>query len=148
MNTVILLFTGVVGAIWTFHVNEHLKYGPVRASALLSLLVGLLFYFFPNVLNPYLTQNIPVVFCGAGFMGMVSSKVVSYYFTLFVAGILFVVIYLNASLFFKGYGGALGTSASIALMGTLGLAAFISKYRLYERMLLLSRRIFGKGKDG
>ena len=144
MNTIILLLTGIVGAICTFHVNEHLKYGPVRASALLSLGVGLLFYFFPNVLNPYLTRNIPVVFTGSSFIGMVSSNVVSYYFTLFIAGILFVVIYLNASLFFKGYGGALGTSASIALMATLGLATFISKYRIYERMLLLKRRIFGK----
>ena len=144
MNTALLLLTGISGALLTFYVNEHLKYGPVRASALLSLLLGLFFYAFPHALNPYLTKNIPLVFIGASFIGMVSAKVASHFLTRSVAGILFVVIFLNASAFFRGYGGALGTSASIALMATLGVAAFLSKHRVGKRMVLLGRKILGK----
>ncbi len=144
MNTAVLVLTGMLGAASTFYVNEHLKYGPVRASALLSLVVGLLFYWFPNALNPYLTRNIPLVFAGSTFIGMVSSSVVSRYSTLILAGLLFVVIYLNASGFFKGYGGALGTAASIALMAALGFTALLSKRKIQRKGLFLLKYISGK----
>jgi len=116
MNELIILITGIVGATLTFYVSEQLKQGPVRSSALLSLIIGLFFYFFPELFNDYLTKNIPLVFIGASFIGMVSAKVKINYLSLAIAGCLFSIIYLNKSDFFDGYGGALGAMAFIALL--------------------------------
>lgn len=79
METSILFLTGIISALLTYVVNNKYKQGAVRASAGLSLLVGLFFYFFPEIFIPYLTKNIPIVFIGATFIGMVSSKILSSY---------------------------------------------------------------------
>jgi hypothetical protein len=66
-------------------------------------------------------KNIPLVFIGTSFIGMVSSKVQGSYFRLAVAGILFSSVYINKSHFFQGFGGALGTLAFISLLTTMGV---------------------------
>ncbi|MGB1205195.1 MAG: hypothetical protein ACPG5B_06085 [Chitinophagales bacterium] len=129
MNNIIIILTGIVGTILTFYVSEQLKQGAVRASALLSLIVGLFFYCFPEILNTYLTKNIPLTFIGASFVGMISSKKMTNYGLLTLSGIIFSIIYINQSIFFDGYGGALGTSAFIALLATLGISAFFQKLK-------------------
>ncbi|MDH7914547.1 hypothetical protein [Winogradskyella sp. SYSU M77433] len=127
MNTFILIITGILGAVLTFYISENKKQGAVRASALLSLIVGLFFYCFPELLNPYLTKHIPIVFVGTSFIGMVSSKTVANQKTIALAGILFTIIYINKNEVFEGYGGALGTMAFIALLASMGFVVFISK---------------------
>jgi hypothetical protein len=124
IDTCILLCAGVVAATGTFLVSERLRQGPVRASAGLSLLVAGLFYFFPHSLDPYLVKNIPIIFIGASFIGMVSARLHPGYLRLAVAGIIFCTLYLNTSRFFTGYGGALGTAASISLLAILSLPVF------------------------
>ena len=74
MNIILIILASILGATLTFYVSEALKQGPVRASALLSLIIGLFFYYFPDILNVYLTKNIPLVFIGASFIGMASQK--------------------------------------------------------------------------
>ncbi|PRX44382.1 hypothetical protein [Salegentibacter salegens] len=122
MEISILFLTGIISAILTYVVNNKYKQGAVRASASLSLLVGLFFYSFPDIFNPYLTKNIPIVFIGATFIGMVSSKILPSYLLVGFSGFIFSIIYLNASPFFKGYGGALGTTAAISVLVSLSLA--------------------------
>ena len=137
MEISILFFTGIISAILTYVVNNKYRQGAVRASAGLSLLVGLFFYFFPELFSPYLTKNIPIVFIGATFIGMVSSKILPSYLLVGFSGFIFSIIYLNASPFFKGYGGALGTTAAISVLVSLSLAVVsksekikkIKKYR-------------------
>ncbi|WP_405246030.1 hypothetical protein [Cellulophaga sp. Asnod2-G02] len=141
MNTLVIIITGILGATLTFYFNEHLKQGPVRSSAMLSLIVGLLFYLFPELLNPFLTKNIPVVFIGGSFIGMISFKAKGTYVILVIASIIFSCIYLNKSQFFNGYGGALGNSAFIALLITMGVSMlFFKRNRLTSRILLARRR--------
>ncbi len=123
----IIVLTGVLGATLTFYVSEELKQGPVRASALLSLIVGLFFYCFPNALSTYLTINIQIVFIGTSFIGMVSSHAMKSYKRLAVAGSLFSIIYINSNNLFEGYGGALGALALIALLATMGTSTVLSK---------------------
>jgi drug/metabolite transporter (DMT)-like permease len=127
MNDLILILIGVLGAILTFYVSESLKQGAVRASALLSLIVGAFLYAFPTVLNAYLTQNVPIVFMGTSFIGMVSAQVTRSYRLLAIAGGLFGIIYIHKSYFFDGYGGALGTLACVTLLFTLSVYARILK---------------------
>ncbi|WP_072551984.1 hypothetical protein [Christiangramia salexigens] len=124
---VILLFTGILSAILTHILNNHFKMGPVKASALLSFPIGLFFFFFPNILSPELTKEIPLVFFGASFIGMVSFKVLGNYIYLILAALVFVLIYYLGSPFFKGFGGALGTTAAISVLVSVGLYQLIKQ---------------------
>jgi len=116
MNEAIIIITGILGATLTYYVSDRLKQGPVRASATLSLIVGLFFYSLPNLLSPFLTESIPIVFIGATFIGMVSSKAKVNFLHMAIAGSLFGLLYINRSTYFDGYGGALGALAFIALL--------------------------------
>lgn len=147
MNDLILISVGALGAMFTFYVNESLKQGAVRASALPSLIVGFFFYAFPEILDPYLTKNIPLVFIGTSFIGMVSAQVTKSYGLLAVAGVLFGIVYINKSYFFDGYGGALGTLACIALLATLGIYdRGTESIKTIKGVWIVKKDIF-KGKD-
>jgi len=133
METLIIFITAIAGVILTFVSITHLKQGAIKASAGLSIIVGLFFYAFPVTLSPFLTHNIPLVFMGASFVGMVSDKIVHNYWSLTFAGIIFSVLYLNTGSYFEGFGGALGTTASISvivMMGTGLLQRRLKKQRL------------------
>jgi len=130
MEQAILIVTGIVSAILTYLVNNKYEQGAVRASAGLSLLVGLFFYIFPEIFTAYLTKNIPIVFIGATFIGMVSSKVLHNVYLIAIAGFVFALIYLNTSHYFKGYGGALGTTAAISVLVSLSLALVAKSKRI------------------
>jgi hypothetical protein len=64
-------------------------------------------------------KNIPLVFIGTSFIGMVSSKVQGSYFRL-AAGIYLVVFTSTRVISFK-VSGALGTLAFISLLTTMGV---------------------------
>lgn len=144
MEKLILILTGICGAMATYYVNTRLKQGPVRASALLTLPIAAFCYFFPEILSPYLTKNIPVVFIGSTFIGMVSAQKMSTYTGIAIAGLVFSAIYLNTSRFFDGYGGSLGTSACISILVMLCIPYFKSKRNLTVGLLQL-RRMAVKG---
>lgn len=118
MNIAVLLLAGSLSAISTFILNNHLKLGGVMASAGISVLAGLFFHLFPDLLNPFLSSNLPLVIMGASFIGMASQKVVPYFRIISIAGILFSIIYLITGSFFEGFGGSLGTTAAISLFAT------------------------------
>ncbi|QCR23425.1 hypothetical protein [Pontibacter sp. SGAir0037] len=146
MNAAILIITGAFAAVCTYVFNEKLRQGPVRSSAALSLSVGLFFYFFPNLLSGYLTTNIPIVFIGSSFIGMVSSSVVHNYYIIATSGVIFSLIYLNTSKFFTGYGGTLGTAACISLLVAISLPFFLNRKKISNGYLVLRKLIFHKNK--
>ncbi|WP_299111796.1 hypothetical protein [uncultured Winogradskyella sp.] len=147
MNNFILIITGILGATLTHFVSEQLRQGAVKASALLSLLVGLFFYCFPEVLDAYLTKHIQIVFVGTSFIGMVSSKTLKSYPLLAIAGTLFTIIYISKNHVFDGYGGALGALAFIALLTTMGFAFVVSNSaKIKRKVSLLIRKIFNRNK--
>jgi hypothetical protein len=145
-NLFVLLIVGFLSSMLTFYVNEDLKQGPVRSSAVLSLMVGLYFHFFPPSMDSYLLKNIPLVFIGASFVGMVSVRLLSNYLLIGCAGVIFCLIYLNTSKFFNGYGGALGTSASIALLSVLSIPILGKKRKLTNGIIQLRKILFKTGK--
>ena len=145
MNNFILIITGILGATLTHFVSEQLKQGAIKASALLSLLVGLFFYCFPELLDAYLTKHIQIVFVGTSFIGMVSSKTLKSYPLLAIAGTLFTIIYISKNHVFDGYGGALGALAFIALLTTMGFAFVVSNSdKIKNKVSLMIRKIFNR----
>ncbi|PZP47064.1 MAG: hypothetical protein DI598_11405 [Pseudopedobacter saltans] len=141
MLTFFIIVTSIVSACLTFYVNEHLKQGPVRSSALLSLIVGTVFYVLRGKIADEIVNNIPIVFIGASFIGMVSTRALSEIRLIAFAGFVFSLIYINTSHFFKGYGGALGTSASIAVMATMCIPIFIPRKRTINGILIIRKWI-------
>ncbi|WP_307425126.1 hypothetical protein [Chryseobacterium sp. MDT2-18] len=133
---------GTVGSTLTFYVSEHYKQGPVRSSALVSVAAGLFFYCFPHALNSYLTKNIPLILMGTSFIGMVSPKYYGSYFRLAAAGMLFSIIYSKKSLFFEGFGGALGALAFISLLTVISTFNLISRKFKVSRVYVRARRRF------
>ena len=141
MSTLIILIAfAIFGATLTFYVSETYKIGPIRSSALLSTLIALFFYFFPDVLNPYLTKNIPVVFLGASFIGMVAPKAFGSYFRLALAAILFTIIYSYKSHFFEGFGGALGALSFISLLTAISISNLSTKNYKLKKIIVRGRK--------
>ena len=141
INLLFLIASAIFGATLTFHVSEAYKIGPIRSSALLSLIVALFFYFFPEILNSYLTKNIPIVFLGASFIGMVSLKAFGSYFRLALAGILFSIIYSYKSHFFEGFGGALGALSFISLLTAISISNLSFKNYKLKKIFVRGRKM-------
>lgn len=147
MTAFIIIITAIIAAMLTFYINHEFKQGPVRSSALLSLIVALPLYFYPNLLDIELTKSIPVAFIGGSFIGMASKKIIDSYVKLAISGLVFGIIYLNTSNFFDGYGGALGASAGISLLSVLSLPFFTpKKHHLTNGVLQLRKIIFKRNK--
>ena len=116
---IILALVAIAGTLITYYVSSTGKQGPVRSSALLALIVGGWFYFFPHVLPEFYSKQIPLYLIGGSFIGMVTTKTNITLFSLILSPIVFSVIMSFSSKFFAGYGGAIGTMACISLMGTM-----------------------------
>ncbi|MGY0392777.1 hypothetical protein ACW5R3_09510 [Bizionia sp. KMM 8389] len=136
----ILIVLGGLSAVLTFVLHVPLKQGPVRASALIGVLVGGFVWLFPDLMPEYFTKNVPLVCFGASFIGMVSSKVLSNYLLIGVSGAIFTIIFLNTSSYFNGFGGGLGSAACIALLVTLGIPIIRKSGRFSNGLLLLKKQ--------
>ncbi|MDT0295670.1 hypothetical protein ACFQ3R_06875 [Mesonia ostreae] len=132
MEIAIYLLFGILGAVIPYGLTRELAVEPVKASALPSLILALGFYFFPQIVSENLNFHIPVIFFGASFVGMVSKKILPYYLEVALAGILFSMLYLNASSFFNGYGGGLGTPACISVLSIYGLKKVKTLVRFFS----------------
>ena len=124
MDTGIILLSGIFGAMVTFYLNNHIQLGGVMASAGVSVLAGSFLFLFPDFLNEYLTENVPLVIMGASFIGMATSRIVRKLWLIGVSGFIFSVIFLLSGIFFEGFGGSLGTTAAISLISVLGFKKF------------------------
>ena len=140
-----LTICSIISTLLTYEINIKYKQGPVRASALIALIVGGFFYFFPTLLPEFYTKNIPLYVIGGTFIGMVSSTIQISYFSLIFSPILFSVLLHYTSKIFNGYGGALGTTACIALMCTMAFP-IITKNKKITYGYRLIRIIFKKRK--
>ena len=145
LQFVVLLLCSVSATLLTYEINIRFKQGPVRASALIALIVGGFFYFFPNLLPEFYTKNIPLYVIGGTFIGMVSSAINISYVSLILSPILFAVLLHYTSKVFNGFGGALGTTACIALMCTMAFP-IIKKNKKVTYGYRLLRIIFKKRK--
>ena len=76
---------------------------------------------------------------GGSFVGMASVQVLKSWKWVWAAALVFSFLFLSASAQFQGFGGALGTAASIAVMAVMGFPLYLHKRR-FQRALLRLRR--------
>ncbi|MGX9986367.1 hypothetical protein [Soonwooa purpurea] len=138
-----------ISATWlTYFLNKNLKLGPVRASGLIATITGGIYQLNTWFWHFDFPKDIPFIVIGSTFIGMISSRKHYKNFNLFIAPILFVLIYNNISKEFKGFGGALGTAACISLVVTIYLRTLspvkrvIKPFRKVKVMTLRRERIF------
>lgn len=120
MTDYILPFIGMFGAVSTFFVAHKGKQGLVRASALLSLIVGLTCYFGKELMGEELAKLIPIYFIGGSFVGMTAPNIISSHRIIALSGFLFAFVFMFSSKWFTGFGGGLGTSACVSVVVSYG----------------------------
>ena len=131
MEFLVLTITALAGALGTYYCCNRFAWSPVHASATLSMIVALFLKIFPDVVSQSLAETIPVVFIGATFVGMVSGRQTTSYFGISLAAVIYSIILLNMSDYFQGYGGALGTTACVALLVVLSSRYLKSDKKAY-----------------
>ncbi len=122
MNAVLLCLVAAFASGATYYASHVWNWGPIKASAVLSLAAALLtlIIFHANPHN-HLATTIPLVFFGASFAGMSSKKILRNTFYAVLSGLIFGIVYLNTAALFRGYGGGLGARACLAVVLALGL---------------------------
>ncbi|WP_299002256.1 hypothetical protein [uncultured Tenacibaculum sp.] len=141
LTTLSIYLTSILGAFLTFLVSTKYKQGPVRASALLTLIVAGVCFFFPELFPKDITNQIPWVFFGASFVGMTSGKLTRNYISIIFAGIVFGFIYTVSPDFFNGYGGALGTAACISILVVIGINNLIRLSKASKKKKKLLKKV-------
>lgn len=121
MNIITIFIVAFNSFYTTIWVSIHLKQGSVRASAGLSLLVALLVYNLPWDIPAIYREQIPVVFFGASFMGMVSKEVRASWHLFLLFSLVFAIVFSALGNNFAGYGGGLGMQACISIIAVLGI---------------------------
>ncbi len=115
------------GLLVTHFLNHRLNQGSVRASALSSLIVGLIFHLIPDMFDPMLQQSLPLVFIGASFIGMSNTQHFSSFPKFVMAALIFSTLYIGSNEIFQGYGGKLGLMANISVVAVIGLFSMLSR---------------------
>lgn len=137
MPVLLTIITAMIAAGLTYYLSIDCKQGAVRASAGLSLIFALFIHAFTNWLGAQLSQELAVVFIGASFLGMSGRAVLKNFQSATIAGLIFGLIYLNASQFFTGFGGGLGTIAFIAVLAIFGF----QHYQLKKKGNMNSKKV-------
>lgn len=132
MNISLILIAGILSALITFYLNNKIQLGGIMASAGISVFAGGFFYLFPELLNSYLTANLPLIIMGASFIGMATSRIIKQTWVIGISGLFFSIIFLFTGSFFDGFGGNLGSTAAISLGSAYGLNHLIRKLRFLK----------------
>lgn len=124
---VVAIVFGILGAIIPFVLHNHGRFNPVQASVWPSLIIALAFYFSADFIPEIYQHGIPAIFFGASFAGMATTVILPRIWHVSIAGIIFSIFYLNTSVYFDGFGGALGTTACIAVVMVFGVRHLLMK---------------------
>ncbi len=119
----VMAATSVAAVLSTYYVNHNLKQGPVKASAITSLVVGVVVAVLLAkgwLVFDYL-EVVAVVFIGASFAAMASKGIVESFGLIVFAGLVFGFLFTNLGTRFNGYGGGLGTKACLSVLAAVGL---------------------------
>ncbi len=116
MNELILLVVTVIAGMATYIVSNILKRGAVIASAIITLVSGLMLpYFFPTMGSSLVTAA-----ACASYAGMISVENALNVFEMAIISLLTGILFIAANNAYVGIGGRLGTIAAISCFAWLG----------------------------
>ena len=112
----IILIISVVSGIATYVVSHILKRGAVIASAIITLVAGLILpYFFPSIGNTLATAA-----ACSSYAGMISIENALNLLEMSVISLMTGILFIAATSAYIGIGGRLGTIAAISCFAWLG----------------------------
>lgn len=120
-----IVLAATLAALVTYWLSIRRKWGPVRASAFVGLVGGLLL---PPLLPEHGSELAVVVIC-ASFTGMSSAERLPMLSHIILAGLMTGIIFLYSMPVFGGAGGKLGTIAFGASLAVWGYASMLARYR-------------------
>ncbi len=116
MEEMIVLVVSVVAGIATYIVSNILKRGAVIASAIITLVSGLMIpYFFPSMGSVLATAA-----ACSSYAGMISVENALNLFEMAIISLMTGILFIAASSAYIGIGGRLGTIAAISCFAWLG----------------------------
>ncbi|MBN2252161.1 MAG: hypothetical protein JW701_00580 [Kosmotogaceae bacterium] len=122
-----ILLTSMLAGMLTQEIGVYKRFGTVKASSMVSLIFGLIFWFMEQSQPSYgLPPIMSAVAMGASFVAMSSLKVIPDRKWMAVACIFFGFVFIVTSPSLKGLGGLLGTAACVSVLVTLGVIRFMN----------------------
>ena len=117
MEEVIILIISIVAGMATYIISNFLKRGAVIASAIITLVSGLMLpYFFPLIGNTLATAA-----ACSSYAGMISLENALNLFEMAVISLMTGILFIAANSAYPGIGGRLGTIAAISCFAWLGV---------------------------
>ena len=124
----LLIITSVIAALVTYFLNNDRKLGPVKASALVGLVAGILLPRLPG-LAAGVGATLAVMAICASFAGMSNTKRMPSWIPMAFVGLSAGLVYMFANPFIGGTGGKLGTIAFGSNMAIRGLLDLVAKFQ-------------------
>lgn len=116
MEEVIILITSIVAGMATYVISHILKRGAVIASAIITLVSGLMLpYFFPSIGSVLATAA-----ACSSYAGMISLENALNLLEMALISLMTGILFIAASSAYPGIGGKLGTIAAISCFAWLG----------------------------
>ncbi len=122
--TLIIVIVSVLSTCTTYFIHINLKRGPVFASAIVSLISGILLPFF----LPEVGQSLAIMATCGSYAAMVSLEKFPKMKDMIFVGIICGVVFILAKEVFLGVGGRLGAIAAISGFTWLGIKNIKSKF--------------------
>ncbi|WBM73856.1 hypothetical protein [Saprospira grandis] len=117
----LIFLISILGQNSSLYLQRYAHFSAVLASAAPSLGLALFLFLWPYPLDDFWLEELPLIFFGASFAGMSQGHRLPNLPSQLVSALIFAALIFAQSQFFKGYGGALGTSACIAVLGSMAL---------------------------
>lgn len=117
MNTLWILFAGVIGSVSAYWISIHLNKGAVMGSAIVTLLSGIIFPY----IHPEIGKTLALVATAGSYAGMISKKNIPHILEMVAIGIIVGIVSILATTTYVGVGGKLGTMAAISCFIWMGI---------------------------
>ena len=129
MEEIIILIISIAAGMATYLVNNILKRGPVIASAIITLVSGIMLpHFFPNIGATLVTAA-----ACSSYAGMITVENALNIREMAIISLMTGILYIAANSAYIGIGGRLGTIAAISCFAWLGFKkAFIGIEELFD----------------
>lgn len=120
-----IIIVAIASACITYFLNIHLNKGPVLASAIVTLIAGLLL---PSIFKEGAT--LALVATTVSYAAMVSTDRFPNIYEMIFVGMIASVIFIFAEDVFIGIGGKLGSIAAISGLSWFGIKQLFEKYKV------------------